>query len=136
MKKLLLATTALAFATTAHAGTANISSTELSVSGFNTAASMQNASPTMYLSNDGRSILALKGGASAVTATIVTGATSISKPGFGTVTLSDQTVSVPASAVVLIGPFPRGRWNNSDGLVRVSMTSVVGVSATTLKVPE
>lgn len=124
-------------AVTGHAQTApNVSTTEISTAGINTGLALQNASPNTYFQNDGSTLLAIKGGGSPVTATIITQATSINQQGYGSAPLTDQTVSVPANAVIVVGPFPEGRWNNQYGLVRVSFTSVTGVSASALKVPQ
>lgn len=116
------------------AQTANISTTELTTDGFNTGLSMQDAVSNTYFRNDGYTLLAIKGGSSAVTATLVTAATSLTKAGYGAVALENEVVSIPASAMVLIGPFPTGRWNTQAGTVHVSLTSVAGVSASAIKV--
>jgi hypothetical protein len=114
----------------------NVSTTDISTAGYNTSNTLQNASPTIYMSNNGETLLVVKGGAAAVTATLKTQATSISQNGYGSTPLSDVNVSVPAGAVVVVGPFPTGRWNNQYGLLQVSMSSVVGISATGLSVPQ
>jgi hypothetical protein len=141
--KLLLATTVVVVAAAAiivseaKAQTApNISTTDAGLSGLNTSAGLQNMPPVAYLKNDGATLLVVKSAATAVTATLVTQAASVQKEGYGSVPLSNQTVSIPANSVVIIGPFPQGRWNNSAGLVQVSMSAVTAISATTLKVPK
>lgn len=118
----------------ALAQTANISTTELTTGGFNTGLLMQDAVSNTYFRNDGYTVLALKGGSSAVTATLVTAATSMSKAGYGAVSLENEVVSIPANATVLVGPFPTARWNSQYGTVHVSLTSVAGVSASAIKV--
>jgi len=135
---LLLACSALALvAGSLHAQSApNVSTTESSITGLNTASGLQAMPPVAYLKNDGATLLVIKSSATAVTATLVTQAASVQKEGYGSVPLSNQTVSIPANSVVIIGPFPQGRWNNSAGLVQVSMSAVTAISATTLKVPK
>lgn len=135
MKKLILSL--LLLSGVAHAQTTpTISTTDVTTSGFNASNALQNAATSMYFQNDGETLLVVKGGASSVTATVKTQATTMSQNGYGSVALTDQTVSVPAGAVVVAGPFPTGRWNNQYGLVGVSMSAVTGVSASTLRVPE
>lgn len=90
---------------------------------------MQNASPTTSFSNDGYTMLVIKTGASAVSATLKTQAQSISQNGYGTTALSDIPLAIPANSVVLAGPFPQARWNTSQGTVNVTITpTVAGVS--------
>ena len=118
-----------------HAQVANISTTGVSsfnTSGFNLTTGMVSAISNTYFSNDGDTGLLIKGGGSAVTATIVTQATQMSQAGYGTTALSNLIVSIPASSYVYIGPFPQGRWNTVYGTVQVSLTSVTGVSLTAL----
>lgn len=135
--RILLACTALvALSGIAQAQVANISTTDAVVTGVNTGAGMQNAATSMWFANDGETLLVLKGAATAVTATIKTQATQMSQAGYGTVSLTDQTVSVPSSSVVIAGPFPTGRWNTGFGTVAVSMSAISGVSATSVRVPQ
>ena len=134
---LAFASTALAMlGADAYAQAANVNVTNVSVSGTNVTGLLANAPSVMYVPNDGRSILVIRGGASAVTATVVTRKTSLFKEGYGTITVGNETVAVPASATVLVGPFAPGRFNTTSGTVTVSMSSVVGVSATTIRLPQ
>ncbi|MGO7756816.1 hypothetical protein ACC761_06525 [Rhizobium ruizarguesonis] len=121
----------------ANAQTApNISTTDITTAGINTASGLQAASPTTYFSNTGDALLVVKGGGTTVSATLKTQATSLYQDGYGSTPLSDVTVSIPSASIVVMGPFPQGRWNNQYGLVTVSFTSVVGVSASAINVPQ
>lgn len=125
----------------AFAQTANISRTDLTTSGVNLTSSAQNAPGVIYMPNDGRSLLYIdnRSVSTGVTATITTQKTSVTKDGYGTISLSDQVVSIPSSSRVIVGPFPTGRWNSTGGsgggTVRVSMSTVTPVSTTSLRLP-
>lgn len=134
MIRTLLASTAFAalLVASAAAQVANISTTAASTwASYNLTSGLQNATATTYFSNDGATMLVVKGGSSAVTATVITQAQSMSQAGYGSAPLSNLVVSIPANSTVLIGPFPPARWNTPIyGTVGVSFTSVTGVSAT------
>ncbi|WP_322884174.1 hypothetical protein U8C35_06485 [Sinorhizobium medicae] len=133
----LLTTTALTFfAAEAEAQVANVTPTTVAISGTNVTGLLANASGVMYVPNDGRSLLVLRGGGTAVTATVVTQKTGLFKEGYGNIPLSNETVSVPSASTVLVGPFPAGRFNTNTGVVAISMSSVTGVSATAVKLPQ
>jgi len=130
----LLAVAALAASAGAHAQTANVSTTELTVTGFNFTTGAQAASETNYFRNDGKTAAVIHNRQGApVTATIVNQVGTVNVPGFGPLSLSDQTVTIPSASVVLIGPFALNRFN-SGGLTRINLTSSTLVSITTLKV--
>lgn len=135
---LLLATTA--FAVIASAALAQsvptVSTTDITTAGLTNATGMQNAATSTYFANNGETLFVVDGGPTTVTATFKTQATTISQNGYGTTTLSDVAVTIPSSSVVVMGPFPAGRWNNQYGLVGVSFTAVTGVSATAINVPQ
>lgn len=136
MRKLLLATTALTFiAAMGMAETANVSRTTLAKEGANLATNMQNASGVTYFQNDGKSVIAFKNNSGgAVTGTVITQKTSVTKEGYSPATLSNATISIPNGGVVVAGPFPTAQWNTTQGTVGISLTSAVGISATALKV--
>lgn len=134
--KLLLATTALAIlAGVAEAQVATISTTDLLTSGISTTAMGASASPT-YFGNDGFTFLAVARDGTTKTGTIRSQVTSISTQGLGPITLADQTLSIPSgTGVVLAGPFPKGRWNNTQyDTVRVDWSAPV--SLTVLRLPQ
>ncbi|RVD58861.1 hypothetical protein EN866_19525 [Mesorhizobium sp. M2D.F.Ca.ET.223.01.1.1] len=115
----------------ASAQVANISRTDLSVSGTNITSGLQNASPNTYFQNDGRTVLVLKNNTGApVTGTVKTQKTSIYREGIGYVSLADEVITVPSASTVIAGPYPTGRWNTVSDTVQVSMSTAVGVSAT------
>ncbi|TBG37159.1 hypothetical protein ELG78_09270 [Rhizobium leguminosarum] len=113
-----------------------VSTTDITTAGLTNATGMQNAATSTYFANNGETLFVVDGGPTAVTATFKTQATTISQNGYGTTTLSDVAVTIPSSSVVVMGPFPTGRWNNQYGLVGVSFTAVTGVSATAINVPQ
>ena len=120
----------------AMAQSANISQTTVGLDGFNLATSAQDAVSPTYFSNDGQTLLYLdneSGGS--LSAEVITQKTSVQKNGYGTITLSNQTVTVPNGNQMLVGPFPTSRWNTTNGTVRVSLSTVSGVSATAVKMP-
>jgi hypothetical protein len=116
---------------------ANVSATAASsFTGLNLTTTMQNASPTTAFSNDGQSMLMVKTGATATSATLVTQATQMSQSGYGLVTLTNQIVFVPANSYILMGPFPQGRWNTQQGTVVVTFSAVTGVSVSIVSVAQ
>ena len=133
----LLLTSALTVAPlAASAQTANISTTTLSTAGVDVTTTPQNASGNTYFANDGSTFILIKNGnGTPVTATLITQQTAIQAQGYGTIPLADVTVGVPSATTLLIGPFPTSRWNTTQGTVRVSMSTVTNVSATSIKVP-
>lgn len=136
MKKVLLATAALVLpAAIAGAQTANISVTDLVVSGVSASAMQASSSPT-YIPNDGETFIAVQQAGTAKTGTIRTQATQINAQGMGPITLADQTLLVPSgTGVVLAGPFPTGRWNNpAYGTVKIDWSAPV--SLTVIRLPQ
>lgn len=138
MFRILLATSAIcALALNAQAQSVpTVSVTDITTSGLSTGSGMQNGATSNWFANNGETLLLVKGGATAVTATIKTQATSMSQQGYGSTPLSDQAVSIPSSSLVVVGPFPAGRWNNSYGLCGVSLSAVTGVSISAINVPQ
>lgn len=136
MRKLLLATTALALIVgVASAQTKNVSRTDLVNTGANLSTNMQNASGVTYFENDGKTVIAFKNNTgAAVTGTVITQRSSVTKEGYSSVSLSNATISIPSASTVLAGPYPAAQWNTSQGTVGISLTSAVGISATALKV--
>lgn len=141
MRKTLLATTSLvavaAFMTAVdlNAQVATISTTDLLVSGVSSSAMVTSASPT-YIPNDGESFIAIARDGTTKTATIRTAATQINAQGIGPITLSDQVLNIPSgTGVILAGPFPEGRWNNTQyDTVKIDFSAPV--SLTVVRVPQ
>lgn len=135
--KSLLATTALALmAAVGQAQTANVTNTTVTVSGTNVTGLLASAPGVMYVPNDGRSMLIIRGGGTPVTGTLITQKTGLFKEGYGNITIGNETISIPSASTVIVGPFPPGRFNTTTGVVAVSMSSVTGVSATAIKLPQ
>lgn len=131
IKKIILGAVLLPSLSFAQA--ANISRVDAALTGNNLTTGMVNAVGQSYFQNDGRTRFAVKGGASPVTATLVTQKTSVYREGYGSTLLSNIDVSIPANQYVEMGPFPMSRWNTISGTVQVSFSSVVGVSATAIR---
>jgi hypothetical protein len=68
-----------------------------------------------------------------VTAAIVNGSRTIE--GFGAFSKSSLVVAVPAGEERLIGPFPRGAWNNTSGQVALSYSGVTSVTVRAYRAP-
>ena len=71
-------------------------------------------------SNDGQTFIHIKNGATDVNVTIAAQDTSINKQGYGDVTIANTVVTCTASQDRLIGPFPQGRFNDSNGKVQLT----------------
>lgn len=139
IKKSLFALTALSALVSGQADaqtTPNISTTDITTAGLNATTGLQNASGVTYFANNGETLLLVKGGGTTVTATINSVATSVNTQGFGPIVLTSPTVSIPSGSIIVLGPFPPGRYNSQYGLVGVSFTSVTGVSASAINVPQ
>jgi hypothetical protein len=120
-----------------YAQAANISRTDLVVSGTDITSGLNNAAGKSYIPNDGKTLVVIKNGnGSPVTATVKTKKSSLSKEGYGTVALSDETITVPSATTTIAGPFPVARWNTVSSTVEISMSTVAGVSMTSLRMPE
>lgn len=78
--------------------------------------------------NDGRVLLAVKTGATAITVTIDS-PVACSQSAY-----HDAVVSVGANKTMYFGPFPPARWN-SDGYVVITYSAVTSVTVAALKLP-
>jgi hypothetical protein len=135
MKFALLVTAFVAPAFLVSAQTANISRTDLAITGKSLSSGLQNASGVTYFPNDGKTLLAFKNNSgSAVTGTVITQKASVSKEGYSPVTLANATISIASGSTVIAGPYPTSQWNTTKGTVGVSMSSVTGISATAVRV--
>jgi len=121
----------------AHAQAANISATDLPITGYNVTGSPTSVivSGTNYYPNDGKTLLVFKNNSgSAATATVTNQVSSVDVPGMGTITLSNNTIALPANSIVIAGPFPKNRWDTSYGTLAVSVSTPAVVSSSALKV--
>ncbi|WP_442577863.1 hypothetical protein ACSBOB_20160 [Mesorhizobium sp. ASY16-5R] len=140
--KFLLATSGLVIAAAAISAVAeaqtapNVSTTDITTAGLNASTGLQNASGVTYFANNGETLLLLKAGGTALTATINSIATSVNTQAFGPIALTSPSIVVPSGTIAVLGPFPPGRFNNQYGLVGVSMSSITGVSASAINVPQ
>lgn len=84
--------------------------------------------------NDERTFLYVSNGSgSSIDVTITAQGTTVSKEGFGDVTVSNTVVSVAAGAAEMIGPFPSARFNNSSGNVAVGYSSNTSVTVAAIR---
>lgn len=95
---------------------------------FNTAAS----GGDVFL-NDGKTFLYIKNGSGALTATITAEQTSVTKPGFGTITIGNQTIAVGANEERIAGPFEPAIYNNASGEVALGYDSETNVTVAVVK---
>lgn len=80
--------------------------------------------------NSGRVMLHIKnGGASQITATI--NSQTPCSYGFD----HDVVVSVPASSELVVGPFPKARFNDSNGKVQITYNDVTSVTVAAIELP-
>ena len=130
----LLATSCLAVGSV-QAQVANISATDLVTSGISSTAMQASSSPT-YVPNDGETFIAIQRDGTTKTGTVRTAATQITAQGIGPITLSDQVINIPSgTGVILAGPFPEGRWNNTlYDTVKIDWSAPV--SLTVVRVPQ
>ncbi len=136
-KYLALTALALAMPFAAFAQTATVSLSTATAAGSNIRTVGQSAQASTYVQNDGKTVLVVdnKQG-TGVTATLVNqGPTTVNVSGYGPLTLSDTTISIPSSSIVVIGPFNINRWYAASGLVRVNFSSITSVSLSAFTLP-
>jgi hypothetical protein len=120
----------------ASAQVANISTTDMTVAGYNASSSLVTAVSNTYFSNDENVLLVVKNSGVAVTATVINQNSAPFIQGYGPVTFGNSVVSIPPSSTILIGPFPKIRWNTPIyNTVAVSFTSVAGISESAVRLP-
>lgn len=80
-------------------------------------------------SNTGKQMVVIHNtDASSKTVTVVAQNTEYTKPDIGVVTKSSQQLSVPASGIGIIGPFPINPYNDSNRNVQITYSAVTGVN--------
>lgn len=125
-------------ASDADAQAISVSRSDIDVTGINVTANTPSApSSTIYFANDGYTLLAVRNTSNTnVSATVNTVATAVMVDGFGPISLSNTTVTIPSNSTVLIGPFAKGRWNNSIyDTVGVTFSSSTFISTTAIRIP-
>jgi hypothetical protein len=91
--------------------------------GLNPAYTAGNGSGGHSISNDGRVFFHVKnGGGAPITATAQTPVT------VDDLAVADRVVTVPAGGERMIGPFPPGLYNQSDGKVYLDFSDVTSVT--------
>jgi hypothetical protein len=85
--------------------------------------------------SSGRVFLHVVNGAVACNATATTQNPTVSVRGYGTLTVGDLVVNVPATENRMIGPFPTTRFNDGDNLVQVSYDDISNVTVAAISLP-
>ncbi len=69
------------------------------------------------------------------TLTIVKGKSSVNVGGYGSIALSDQTVTLAANTGDhMVGPFPAALWNDANGKVQMTLSAIAGVTVAAIRV--
>ena len=87
--------------------------------------------------NNGKVILLLKNtNGSPRTVTVTAQQSTVTKPGFGSLTKSNASVSVPATTgEVVLGPFPIDAFNDASGNCLITYTADSGVTVAVVRLP-
>ena len=85
--------------------------------------------------NDGRTFLFVKNGATDVVVTITAQTTSATKPGFGDITLTNEVVTVTAGTEQMIGPLEQAIFNDASGLAQVTYDDTTNVTVAAVRLP-
>lgn len=96
------------------------------------------ASAADVAANDGKMFLLFQNtNASARTLTLDAVPTTVDKQGFGTITITDTTVTLPGSGTnsgfAIVGPFPPDRFNNSSGQISYTLDVATGMNVAAIK---
>lgn len=102
------AQTALTVATVTGDTPLDITTVENADSGSGNTAANSNGDVMFFFHNNG---------ASSASVTITAQDTTVTVPGYGDLTKSDQVVSLSAGERYLAGPYPAAPWNNTSGQV-------------------
>ena len=80
------------------------------------------ASAGNTFTNDGKTFLLVTNAhaSAARTVTVTTQQTAVNAPGFGNIPVANDVIAIPALTTKLIGPFPRTKCNDINGLVTVN----------------
>jgi len=139
MKKIALLGMLSLLGSAANAQTATISTTDATTSGLNLSTNAQSApATTVYFSNDGNTLLYVRNNSGAsVNLTQISQQAAVNVQGYGPVTLASKEVAIPSASHVVLGPFPKGRWNNTVyDTMAVSLSTATGVSMSAVRVPQ
>lgn len=120
----------------AFAQETTISAQTIDINGLDVALSAANADGSKFLNpSDERTLLiCANSNGSTRTVTAETQATTLSVPGYGAVTLTDQASVVPLSTgLTLIGPFPAAQFNDSSGFAHVTYSAVSGLTCAAVR---
>lgn len=81
------------------------------------------SSDTYYFANDGSIVLVITNDAGSNTVTVETPNT------LDALAITDLTATIAANKCHVLGPFPTGNYNNSDGNVKVTFSAAASVMA-------
>jgi hypothetical protein len=101
---------------------------------------MASASTSDKFTNDGGTfLLFINTNASSRTLTLTVQNTTVNKPGYNPVTLSNPTVTLPGSGtnggLALVGPFGTSEFNDSNGQVTYGLDVATGMTVAAIKLP-
>lgn len=118
--------------------TTTISVQSISDAGINY--TMEAAASTMQFANDGNTLLIIVNGDTGTpTCTITAQDTTVNKPGFNPITISNKVVTLPATGTnggrEIIGPFGQTQYNDSSGLVQIAFSGTTSLTVAAIKVP-
>lgn len=83
--------------------------------------------------SDGKTVLHVKNaGGGSINVTITAQDTSVDAAGYGTITVSNLVVAVPAGAERFIGPFPKRAFNNASKQIAITYSGVTSVTIAAL----
>lgn len=131
-----LALGSLVAAPAAVAQEATLSVQTIDINGLDVSLASANADGSKFLnpSDERTFMICANSNGSTRTVTAETQATSLSVPGYGTVTLTDQASVVPLSTgLTLIGPFPASQFNDSSGYAHVTYSAVSGLTCAAVR---
>ena len=100
-----------------------------------------NAATTMSFFNDGNTTLVfVNGSVTARTLTVTVQTPSITLQGYNPITLSNTTVTIPGSGtnggLAIVGPFAKGMYNDSSGLVQIAIDAVTSLTVSAISSPK
>ena len=101
------------------------------LTGLNVALAAANADGSKFANPTDQTtfLLVENSNASARDLVVVTQATSVRVGGYGSQTLSNRTIVIPANTgKVLIGPFPPAQFNDSDGNAHITFSGVTNLT--------
>lgn len=106
---------------------ATLTSVSITESGSQLTLSSAGAEGDKWENNGNQFLLIKNGSGESVTITITTQVTSFDSPRYGDSTKSNTTLAIAGSQDGMIGPFPVGAYNDTDGNCNISYSSTTNV---------